>query len=447
MKTIAKNKNNGRRRVASFALLGLSTSLFVQAQATAAEADEIEALRAEIHEIRQESQREIERLREQSDRKIRELLLRIEALQASLEAAAPADNEKRVDTRLAAPVATHSDRLDISGDFRLRFEDNSSLGTSAAYSRGVLRGRLAASFRVANEFTLGARLVTGNPDDPRTADATIGDFARDLNVSFDQMYAEYRFGNLMLVGGKFPNPFVSSELVWDGDVNPQGLSGRYTILANDLLSAQLTGMYFAIDEETSPTKSDMLGGQISLTWHAQPNWKLSFALGHYDYDIPAIEAGLPGGPRGNNVAADGVTYLSDFNLLDSIATVDYLGFGKRWPLQIVANHVINRGATVSEDSAFNIDLFAGHLNNPGAFKLRYGYSQAEADAVLGVFSQDNISFGTNYELHTLSVDYALLDRTYLGLTHYRFRQKDAISSTILNTDWADRTRLNLYFSF
>jgi hypothetical protein len=106
------------------------------------------------------------------------------------------------------------------------------------------------------------------------------------------------------------------------------------------------------------------------------------------------------------------------------------------------------GAEVDQDSGYGLDLFVGRLSTQGDLLFRYGYSQVETDAVLGMFSNDNIILPTNYELHTFAVDYALMPHTFVGLTHYEFRQLDPNPNEILFVDdWASRTRLNLYFTF
>jgi len=64
------------------------------------------------------------------------------------------------------------------------------------------------------------------------------------------------------------------------------------------------------------------------------------------------------------------------------------------------------------------------------------------------YSNDNIIYQTNYQEHAFSVDYALMEHTYLGLTTYMFRRLDP--ELVLNAfpnDWSFRTRLNLYVVF
>lgn len=64
-----------------------------------------------------------------------------------------------------------------------------------------------------------------------------------------------------------------------------------------------------------------------------------------------------------------------------------------------------------------------------------------------MFSNDNITYATNYKLHTFSVDYALRDHTFVGLTSYRYRRLDVEPGSLLDDDWVSRTRLNLYVAF
>lgn len=340
------------------------------------------------------------------------------------------------------------DRLEYSGDFRLRYEANSSNGATPSWDRGVLRGRLAAQYELSSSITLGGRLVTGDPDNPRTADATIGDFVRNQDISLDRTYVEYEYKNLFLTGGKFDKPFSSTELLWDGDVNPQGLGGHLDLFSNDVVLARFSGIYFLINERVFEESSKMLGGQLSLSSQPHDDWDLALHAAYYDYDIGVLNPGVPGASRGNRIIPDGLAYISDFDLFDIMGTVSYAGLGDRWNVKFVADYVRNLGADVEEDTGYAVDLFVGSLNDAGSFLFRYGYSQAETDAVLGIFSHDNIPLPTNYALHTVAVDYALTDQVFVGLTLYRFRQLDSQPGTTLSSNsWASRTRLNLYFTF
>ena len=109
------------------------------------------------------------------------------------------------DTRPAAPTGN----LNISGDMRLRYEHNSSDGDERDDARGVVRGRIAATYAASPTLELGARLVTGDPDDPNSADVSLSNFNDDLQVSLDQIYGIKTFGKL-----SEPIPAHGSPLGW-----------------------------------------------------------------------------------------------------------------------------------------------------------------------------------------------------------------------------------------
>ena len=66
----------------------------------------------------------------------------------------------------------------------------------------------------------------------------------------------------------------------------------------------------------------------------------------------------------------------------------------------------------------------------------------ETDAVLAAFSHDNTTLGTNYEIHTLSVDFVPIDRVFLNATLYHYRPH-----TGAVRDFQDRLRLNAAFAW
>ena len=347
----------------------------------------------------------------------------------------------------AGTTETQQDRLDLHGDFRLRYEHNSSRGLEPSWSRGVLRGRLGATYRLNDRFEIGGRVVTGDPDNPRTTDITLSDFSSDFELSLDQAYATYRNGDLMLTAGKFAKPFASTELVWDGDVNPQGIGGRYGFEFSDSLSTQLSAVYFLIDDNLATGDSSMRGAQLSATWNPAADWQLDLHVAYFDYELGPLLPNVAVLARGNNVGPDNISLLSDFDLFDIIGAISYSGFGDRWPVRFMGNFVRNHGAAVPEDTGYGFDLFVGHLEQSGHFQIQYGYMQAEKDAILGLFSHDNIVYPTNYKLHTLTINYKLMKRTFIGLTHYRFRRLDPDLESLFGGGSGSRTRLNLFFSF
>lgn len=309
----------------------------------------------------------------------------------------------------------------------------------------MLRARLRAAYAMTNWLTVGGQLATGDSDDPNSTDVTLGNFDDDLDVNLDQIYARLAYGDLQVFGGKIRQPFVRTELVWDGDVSPEGVGASYRhTFGKTMLRAN--ALYFLVDEAVAGRDSKMLGGQLAVEASPTHSIRVELAAAYLDYSLRSI-AGADAGDIRNNRFRDG-RYLSDFNLLDLIGAATFSGFGERWPVRIVADYVRNFGATVSDDSGLGLDLLVGRISRTKDWRFGYGYAQAGVDAVFDAFAQDNIAFGSNYVQHTLSVDYVPRINVVLNTTFYRYRPKSALYSGGRDaTDWLNRLRLNLLVNF
>lgn len=398
-----------------------------------------------------ELRRELEVLKAQqteSNKRIADLevaLVKVAAApQAQSQAVALATNASggSLATKVSAPS-----RLAISGDIRMRYESNFSDNDASDRNRAVFRARLRAAFAVNDWLTIGAQLATGDLDDPNSTDVTIDDFDDKLAVSLDQIYARSRFGNFQIDVGRIPQPFTRTELVWDGDVSPQGVAASYShTLGSNGSKIKASGLYFPIDEVVAGPDSDMIGGQVGLELPVNPRLKFELAAGYYDYSLRSVD-GADAGDFRTNLFQNG-RYLSDFNLLDVIAAVNWQGLGEKWPVRIVGDYVKNYGAANAEDSGFGVDVILGRASKAHDWRFSYGYAQTESDAVLAAFSQDNTTIGTNYKQHSLAVDYTVSPQLIFNATFYHYRPDNALyAGTNDPTDWLNRFRLNALFQF
>ena len=357
----------------------------------------------------------------------------------------------------AAPVAaistmpaTGSDiasRLKISGDLRVRSQFENSNPNSHNRTSGQVRGRLAAAFSVNEHISIGARLVTGNPDDPRSTDVQLSNWDDDLEVSLDQAYLKYASGAFEMHAGKIPQPFTRTELVWDGDVNPQGVSANWKHAFADGSTLRANGLFFVIDEQATAADSTMVGMQLGYDTPRLGNWRFDTSIAHYRYNIGSTVGATATDWRTNLLRPDG-SYLSDFHLNDIIVGASYGGWGERWPLRVVGDYVHNTAARTDADTGYGLDVVLGRAQQPGDWRLSYGHAMAEVDAVLTAFSQDNIGFGSNYRMHAFGVDYMPWPKTTLSAVWYRYRPLSAqYAGSAAPSDWLNRFRLALMVSF
>lgn len=401
-------------------------------------------LRAQIQQLRAEQAR-IDEMQRQTDAKIRALESRLGATPGADKSAAP------VSASAAAPAALASvadkPRLNVTGDLRLRYQGDYSDSDGVDRDSSQLRARLGATYAINDRVTIGARLVTGDPDDPNSTDVQLSNFDDDLQVSLDLAYAQLNFGDLKLYGGKIPQPFTRTDLVWDSDVNPQGASAVYKHSLAGGSALRANGLFFIIDEQATGSESTMRGAQLGYDSPSLGDFKYDVSAAYYDYQLGSVTGGDAGDFR-NNLRNPNGTYRSDFNLGDMVVGATWSGAGDRWPVRAVADYVKNFGAATSADTGYGLDLALGRATKERDWRVTYGYSVAETDSVFAAFSHDNIGIGTNYRLHALTFDYVPLPKTLLTAIWYHYRPDNAVDAgSNAVDDWLNRFRLAFLMSF
>ncbi|MBK6766559.1 MAG: putative porin [bacterium] len=124
----------------------------------------------------------------------------------------------------------------LSGDFRYRNEGIDSEGNQARY-RNRIRYRLGLETGVNEKVSVGARFASGAGE----ARSTNQDLQYDLSakpIHLDRAYMEVKpSSHWWVTAGKYANPFVTTDLHWDSDVNFEGGAFRWTAGEQTVLSA------------------------------------------------------------------------------------------------------------------------------------------------------------------------------------------------------------------
>jgi len=373
----------------------------------------------------------------------------IRALESRLDMVSPpvAKASEPAPSTSGALASAWSERLKVSGDMRVRAQGDYSDKNGRDRVTGQVRARLGASFAVNERVTVGARLVTGDSNDPNSTDVQLSNWDDDFEVSLDLAYAQLNFGNLKVYGGKIPQPFVRTDLVWDGDVNPQGVSAVYKQPLANGGAWRANALLFAIDSQAAGADSYMGGVQLGFD---SPSWgpfKFDVSAGYYDYSLGSMVGGDSGDWRSNRLDMNG-RYLSDYRLLDIVTGISWQGSNAKWPLRIVGDYVRNLGAVDNEDTGFGVDVTLGRASQAGDWRLTYGYSKTDVDAVMAAFSHDNLGIATNYKLHALTVDYTWMPKTMLSAIWYHYKPNDPLyAGSRQPDDWLDRFRVFLLVNF
>lgn len=172
---------------------------------------------------------------EAQDRKISQLegKLTDDALQAARhEEIAKIMSEMRADASQRGAMPKWLDDLKFFGDLRLRFEHHSADGVQLR-ERNRYRFRLRFGFIktwLDKQLEVGFRLASGNNTSPQSTNQTFtGGFGKK-SIWIDRAYAKYSpnaVPGLTVIGGKIPNVLEHTDLIFDSDLNPEGLGVMY----------------------------------------------------------------------------------------------------------------------------------------------------------------------------------------------------------------------------
>jgi len=141
--------------------------------------------------------------------------------------------------KISAPVT----EIEFYGDARMRYEVRTAqaglpdritpAGENTQRNRARYRLRLGLRGTLMDDWFFGLRLETSS--NPRSTNVTIGDEASGgpfskasdgLNVG--QAYVGYKgIRDLTLTAGRMPNPLITTSMVWDADINPEGVAEQW----------------------------------------------------------------------------------------------------------------------------------------------------------------------------------------------------------------------------
>lgn len=160
--------------------------------------------------------------------------------------------------------------LKLYGDFRLRQENDFDLVGRKNRDRQRLRLRLGVNYQLNDQLLMGARVATGDPDDPRSNHVTFGNDFEDFDISLDRAFLTYRptwWQGAFLTAGKFNHPFyknpIYGELVWDADVQSEGaVGGRSLSTVPGFQEVRLTTDVYTILEQGNASDSAMVVGEL-----------------------------------------------------------------------------------------------------------------------------------------------------------------------------------------
>ncbi len=370
------------------------------------------------------------------------------------EVVAQAKNERWGDVNA---VPEWLDRLKWEGDLRVRYQqdmyDDSNVSPAILEAAGIsvnntseqrdrmrIRARLGLSAKLTDSVMAGVRITTGNTSDPVSTNQTLGTTSNKYSLVLDRAFIKGEpWDWLSASGGRIPNPFFSTDLVWDDDVNFEGAAVTFKPWAKANLSAKpffTLGAFPLQEVETSTTNLAkdkwLYGAQLGLDWRSGAYSRWRFGLAYYDYrNVTGVRNSLPTAnafydgtapqyrqkgnslyiidtDANNNGTQDDPVWglASEYRLANLTASLDLAHFD---PIHVIfsgdvvknlgydATQVAARMGAGYEDRTLGwqarITVGKPVIELPGDWQVFAGYRHLERDAVLDAFADSDFRLG------------------------------------------------------
>ena len=343
----------------------------------------------------------------------------------------------RVDEMAARPaiapglskLAAWAEKVKFSGDLRYRHEFFDVEDDRYHRNRQRIRARLKMHAKPSDELDVIFRLASGS-DDPVSTNQTLGGAFSSKRLWLDQAYFNYHpdaLAGVHVLGGKMANPFhrpQGSQLIFDGDLNPEGLALTYTHPLNGKAELFAAAGGFWIGEVKAHRDSMLydaqagvktkLGGGVSLTAGAS-YYNYTDTKGNTVFFDPTESFGNSAEPT--SPGAGTLMYSEDYELVEGFVEVGFKAGDT--PIALFGDYVSNIAASSGEDTGWMLGFKVGKTKKPGDWDFSYNYRDLERDAVIGALcDSDFIGGGTDGRGHTFGVGYQLSKSANVSATYF-----------------------------
>lgn len=395
-------------------------------------------------------------------------------------------------------------RIQLSGDVRLRGEADLYAPTNAQYTYlnlnainldggianagdaayldttvnryyPVVRLRLNMNALLSDGWYIGARIGTGTLVNPDSLNQVEGQYGGRYTTDIDLAYLGWSGGDsqgrqhFSFWGGKFPNPFLYSDLVWMPDVTFEGAAGDYRVRLWGPISAPRAWFLTAgaIPEQEVPLTADygpasnnkwLYAGQTGLDFQWESGNRVRLGVAYYDFNHMAGQVNPldsdttnytapPYVQKGNtmfNIAnTTGETtqlfaLASEFRELDYMLSTDWMvtpQFRLSWFADYVKNRGYNAAAVAERVGEYVLPRIQGYESQltVGSPELLHwlgwdvfvGYRYLERDAVVDAFTdQDYHLGGTDAKGYILGTDLGFTPEVSMRLRYMPFEAID-----------------------
>lgn len=369
------------------------------------------------------------------------------------------------------------------GDLRLRYDGQWQTKDSGDSNRNRERFRLRAGLKaqISETTEVDIRLASGSGYQ-NTTNQSFDGHGRGKKIFIDLASAKWAPSEYFsLLGGKHKNHMFTTSLVWDPDVNPEGLGEAFKFKINEDVSL-FTNLGQWVIEEQKSTASDpiLLAYQLGIV--ITPSKSVEFKLGAGFYDFLKLnryaydEGDLDDDETfiGYNSKTQQMVFDSEGNLLNEFGVFELQAQAKfkdtlPVPFSIFGSYISNLDADINKltrdgviypdtdpadllayggddrDTGWLIGFDLGNKKNKGDWYFKYWYQVLEDYAFPAVFVDSDLhNGGTNNQGHKIHGRYYITNNIYAQATGFLTEREDERKDGQYDED---RIQLDVIFNF
>ncbi len=352
----------------------------------------------------------------------------------------------------------------LGGDIRLRHQyqetrsQNTTLTTNRTRER--FRFRFNGDVQMQKGWSAGFALETASAAD--SGNQTFENGADDYSISLARAYVAWQPRNdLKFVAGKQRNPIYTTDLVWDGDINPQGVAELYALSLGGKDTLEFRALQSIMDDNNEATagragNDAWLFAQQAVLTKYFGGTKLILAPGYMVYSTSTV-SGLT-----NETPFNGDT--SNLSLVTFAGELEFANVGGGansvklyWDSSYNTEaadrvHKIYALPTADKDAfAWLVGIGYNHGSGKlqGDWSVRADYRRIGLGSVDPNLSDSDFGFGNlNQSGYKIGASYNLVDFCSLNLTYFRTSDiRDTLKHSVAGLDKSSILQVDLVTKF
>ncbi|HXQ72140.1 MAG TPA: putative porin [Pyrinomonadaceae bacterium] len=357
-------------------------------------------------------------------------------------------------------------------------------------------------------FDFGLRLATGNFTDNISTNQTLTDFYERKPFTLERAFVRFNWKfdgpwKLELTAGKFEPTFRRAQMVWDDDVNVEGISEALSFSSGQkLYGVKLVAFQLPFNEAPAGKDGMLYGGQLQTDWKFGENSKADLNAGYYSWNHADLvlsglgaattqvnggisnSAAVTGGQNGdlgttNRIIRDPITgqikldatgkpigFVANFNLFDVLGNYVWR-VSPETPVRFTFDYVRNLSRRIDNENngywasievhrtkcqwnkgrwAKQNDDNCDELSKRGDLLLGYTFTRIQQDAVLVPFNFSDI-LASNSRVHIPTIAYVPHENVVLQWTGLFSQRANKIFPLSPVNRWLNRMQFDVIYKF